>query len=99
MNSDDLNIKARFQVFIDNSENPESTIYEHEIVKELMSESNFKLKINDIVISDGTKLQVTNIKLEVLNDEVPNHLVGYEIARLGNRLSYNFEVQVYLTKI
>jgi len=99
MNQEETNIKSRFQFFTKGNSRPNMTVYEYNQIKATLSTSGNKIKNGDIIPTDEGDYKVVDISLEVLEQEVPNPNVGIEMALVGTRFPYNFEIQVILEKI
>jgi hypothetical protein len=99
MNPEEVNIKARFQIFNKGVSKPFMTVYEYNQIKASLSNSSNRLKIGDIVPTDNGPYIVNDIFLEVKEEEIPDSDFGIEMALVGTRLPYNFEICVIIEKI
>jgi hypothetical protein len=95
----ETNIKARFQLFNKGIDKPSMTVYEYNQIQATLSTSGNKIKIGGTIPTDEGDYKVIDISLEVLEEEIPDPKVGFEMALVGTRLPYNFEIQVTLEKI
>jgi hypothetical protein len=95
----ETNIKARFQLFNKGIDKPSMTVYEYNQIQATLSTSGNKIKIGDTIPTDEGDYKVIDISLEVMEEEIPDPQVGFEMALIGTRLPYNFEIQVTLEKI
>ena len=93
------NIKTRLQIFSKGCAKPSMTVYEHGQLKATLSTANSKLKIGDIVPTDQGDYKVSDVLLQVEQEEVPKPDSGIELSLVGTRLAYNFEVQIILEKV
>jgi len=97
MDPEETNIKARFQLFQVGTARPTMTVYEHNQLLATMSTSGGQMKIGDIITTEeGDNYKVVDIHLSTEENEVADPGVGAEMARVGTRLPYNFEIQVFL---
>ena len=95
----ETNIKARFQLFNMGAAKPSMTVYEYNQIQATLSTSGNKIKIGDTIPTDDGDYKVVDISLEVLDEEIPDPKVGMEMARVGTRFPYNFEIQVFVEQV
>ncbi|MBK6363990.1 MAG: hypothetical protein IPF52_11030 [Saprospiraceae bacterium] len=91
------NIKTRFQILNNGNEKPLMSIYDHEQLMATLHET--ELKIGSKIPTNNGDYHIVNIILMKYKEDVPNYDFGIEIALVGERLPYNFEIRVYLEKI
>lgn len=97
---EETNIKSRVQLIAEGSRDPSMTVYEYNQLKAMLLTSNHNLKVGDtIATEDDGDYKVVDIRIEVLDEEVPNPEVGFEMALVGTRFEYNFEIQLIVKKI
>ena len=97
----ETNIKTRVRFYFTNHEKPNISVQEYNQLKSTMSTNALNLSVGDIVkTQDEEDFKLTNIKIQVLEQEVNEHLnYGLEKTRLGIPLPYNFEVEVFFQEI
>lgn len=94
------NIKTRVRIYFDGTEKPSMSIQEFNQLKATLQPYDNQFKIGDTIEVEGNNFVLKSISTEVLMETIDMHLkVGFEMARVGNPMPYNFEIEYFFEKI